>query len=294
MRGISLGTRRDNDTNQRIADRLREASDLLGQQGANPFRVSAYRKAADTVAGLGESIDDLFEREGPEGLEALANIGRGIASAIAELLRTGRWSQLEHLRGALDPVHRFQAVPGIGPALAERIHNELHIDTLEELEAAAFDGRLEAVPGIGARRALAIRATLGSLLSRVRPSGRGEATRVPPVAIILDVDKEYRDGAQAGRLKKIAPKRFNPSGEAWLPILHTERDDWHFSALYSNTARAHELERTHDWVVIYFHDDHHHEGQHTVVTEHRGDLSGRRVVRGRESECRDFYGTDPR
>ena len=279
----------DSGTNQRIAERLREASDLLGQQGANPFRVSAYRKAADTVAGLDEGIETLFERDGAEGLEALPNIGRGIAAAIAELLRTGRWSQLEHLRGALDPVHRFQAVPGIGPALAERIHNELHIDTLEELEAAAFDGRLRAVPGIGARRAQAIRATLESLLSRVRRTRALDLVEGPPVAMVLDVDEEYRTKAEAGRLPTIAPKRFNPSGEAWLPVLHTERGDWHFSALFSNTARAHELERTRDWVVIYFHDDHHREGQHTVVTEHRGDLSGRRVVRGREPECREFY-----
>lgn len=276
-------------TNQRIAERLREASDLLGQQGANPFRVSAYRKASDTVAGLDEGIDAIFEREGVEGLEALPNIGRGIASAVAELLRSGRWSQLEHLRGTLDPVKLFQAVPGIGPSLAERIHNTLHIDTLEELEAAAFDGRLRKVPGIGAGRALAIRATLQSLLSRVRRSGRLDEVEGPPVAMILAVDEEYRKKAKAGELPTIAPKRFNPSKEAWLPVLHTEHGDWHFSALYSNTARAHELGRTQDWVVIYFHDDHHAEGQHTVVTEHRGPLDGRRVVRGREAECREYY-----
>jgi len=282
----------DTDTaiNQRIAERLREASDMLGQQGANAFRVSAYRKAADTVAGLEERIDGLFEREGLEGLEALSNIGRGIASAIAELLRTGRWSQLERLRGTLDPVKLFQTVPGIGTGLSERIYDELHIDTLEALETAAFDGRLEAVPGIGTRRAIAIRATLESMLGRVRSLRGRRPTDGPPVALILAVDEEYRDKAEAGKLPTIAPKRFNPSGEAWLPVLHSEHDDWHFSALYSNTARAHELGRTRDWVVIYFYDDHHREGQHTVVTEQRGPLTGRRVVRGREAECREHYG----
>jgi putative hydrolase len=59
--------------------------------------------------------------------------------------------------------------------------------------------------------------------------------------------------------------------------------------LYSNTARAHQLKQTKDWVVIYFYDKEHHEGQHTVVTETRGTLIGKRVVRGRESECRDHY-----
>ncbi len=63
----------------------------------------------------------------------------------------------------------------------------------------------------------------------------------------------------------------------------------HFTALFSNTARAHELGRTSDWVVVYHYDDHHREGQSTVVTETQGPLLGRRVVRGREPECRALY-----
>jgi putative hydrolase len=94
-----------------------------------------------------------------------------------------------------------------------------------------------------------------------------------------------RDKAAADRLPKIAPKRFNPRGEAWLPVLHANRGGWHFTALYSNTPRAHELHKTHDWVVIYFYDDQHAERQHTVVTETRGSLEGLRVVRGREADC---------
>jgi hypothetical protein len=107
--------------------------------------------------------------------------------------------------------------------------------------------------------------------------------------VLLDVDTEYLQRAAAGSLPTIAPRRFNPRSEAWLPIMHTTRDGWHFTALYSNTARAHELGRTHDWVVIYFYDDQHREGQQTVVTETRGPLEGRRVVRGREAECAAHY-----
>ena len=105
------------------------------------------------------------------------------------------------------------------------------------------------------------------------------------MATLLDVDREYRAGAHTGALPTIAPRRFNPRNEAWLPVLHTRRGDWHFTALYSNTARAHELGRTRDWVVLYFHDEDHAERQRTVVTEQRGPLRGRRVVRGREKEC---------
>jgi putative hydrolase len=110
------------------------------------------------------------------------------------------------------------------------------------------------------------------------------------LSAILAVDAQYRKGAEAGELPRIAPRRFNEKGHAWLPILRAERDGWNFNALYSNTARAHQFDRTHDWVVIYYERDV-NEGQCTVVTEPRGPLRGKRVVRGREGECREHYRT---
>jgi len=280
--------------NARCADRLREAADLLEAQRANPFRVSAYRKAADTVLDLPEDLTGIIDRAGLPGLEVLPGIGRGIAAALLEMVRTGRWMQLERLRGSADPIQLLTAVPGLGHRLAERIHEELHVDTLEGLELAAHDGRLEAVPGVGPRRAASIRASLQTMLSRSRPHRPAAVARRaeggPTVATLLEVDREYRDRAAAHELPTIAPRRFNPSGEAWLPVLHTVHDGWHFTALFSNTAQAHQLNRTRDWVVIYFYDDEHAEGQHTVVTETHGPLAGRRVVRGRETECRAHYG----
>jgi hypothetical protein len=270
-------------------------AELLHAQQANPFKVGAYRRAADTVERLPVGVRDVLAQQGREGLDALPGIGRGIAGAIAEMLATGRWAQLDRLRGSLEPATLFQTVPGVGPELAERIHDALGIETLEALEVASHDGRLDAVPGVGPRRAAAIRAALAEILGRsglVRrtlPSEAAAAGSEPPVAMLLDVDREYRDKAQAGALPRIAPRRFNPGGEAWLPVLHVERAPWHFTALYSNTARAHELGRTRDWIVLYFHDDDHVERQRTVVTETRGSLQGRRVVRGREAECRAWY-----
>ena len=111
----------------------------------------------------------------------------------------------------------------------------------------------------------------------------------PPVTAILDVDREYREKAEAGRLPRIAPRRFNPANEAWLPVLHTERGRWQFTVFYSNTALAHQLHRNRNWVVIYFHTDSYAEGQRTVVTETQGAIRGKRVVRGRERECEEYY-----
>jgi putative hydrolase len=274
--------------NREVAERLRQAAELLAQQGANPFRVSAYRRAAEVVARLDRDLRDLVAQEGLDGLVALPHIGRGIARAILEMLGTGRWSLLERLRGTLDPVQLFQTVPGLGAELARRIHDALDIDTLEALEAAAHDGRLETVPGVGRRRAAAARAALATTLGPARRQ-RLPTGAEPDVAVLLDVDREYREKAGAGVLRTIAPRRFNPEGRAWLPVLHTRRGPWHFTALYSNTARAHELGRTRDWVVVYYYDDHHEEGQHTLVTESRGSLAGRRVVRGRELDCLGHY-----
>jgi hypothetical protein len=297
LRASGDGRRETTADNPMVADMLREVANLLEAQGANAFRVAAYRRAADTIAGQRESVRELFARSGRAGLDALPGVGAGIAGAIAEILLTGRWSQLDRLRGAVDASLVFQSVPGIGAELGHRIHEVLGVDTLEALEAAAHDGRLEGVPGVGPRRASAIRATLTHMLDRARALRRARvqpaAGAEPPVDVLLDVDREYRTKGQTGELPTIAPRRFNPAGAAWLPVLHTQRGPWHFTALYSNTARAHELKRERDWVVIYFYDDDHVERQHTVVTETRGPLAGRRVVRGREAECGDLYERTP-
>ncbi len=266
-----------------VAEHFRETADLLEAQDASPFRVRAYRQGASTLSQLDRSVEAIYEQEGRDGLEGLPNIGVSLTNAIVEMLQTGgRWRFLERLEGTVTPESVFRQVAGIGPELAERIHDQLDIDTLEELEQAAHDGRLDAVEGFGERRLQTVRESLESKLRRRRD---GDAD--VPVSELLDVDREYRRKAARDELRRIAPRRFNPEGEAWLPILHTERDGRHYTALYSNTARAHELNKTDDWVVLYLEDE--DQAQWTVVTEPSGPLDGKRVVRGREAECRRHY-----
>ena len=274
--------------NYQIANKLREMAEILEHQDANQFRITAYQRAADTIGSYPIDIGLVLEREGIEGLIEIPSIGRGIAAAIQEIITTGRWSQLERLRGTLEPDQLFQIVPGIGPALAHRIHDELDIDTLEALELAALDGRLKQVAGISERRLAAITPALTMMLGRRRQRFE-QPSAVIPIALLLELDETYRHDADAGKLPLIAPKRFNPEGESWLPIMHATREEWHFTVMFSNTALAHKLGRNFDWVVIYYYEHDHREGQYTVVTETRGDLIGRRVVRGREGECRQHY-----
>jgi hypothetical protein len=274
--------------NHLAAERLREAANLLAHQDDKPYRVAAYRKAAEAVDGAKSDLRQVFETGGLKALGELPGVGKHIASGLAELARTGRWTYLEHLRGAAEPQEVFCTIPGVGPILAKRLHETLHVDTLEQLEAALLETSASSVAGIGPRRLAMLHASLNQILTRIR--GRYLAPfHEPAVEILLDVDQEYRSKAQTNQLKKIAPKRFNPKAETWLPILHTNREDWHFTVLFSNTARAHRLGKVDDWVVVYFHADSGGEAQRTIVTETRGPLTGKRVVRGRESECFSIY-----
>lgn len=195
---------------------------------------------------------------------------------------------LERIRGEADPETLLSTVPGIGSVLAGRAHDGLEIETLEQLEMAAHDGRLAALPGFGPKRIAAIREALGHRLPRLRTPLRAPPRDEPPVSELFDVDQEYRDRSGRGELHTIAPRRFNPTGEAWLPVLHTRRGPRHYTALYSNTQRAHAMGRTRDWVILYYDGDA-GERQCTVITAEWGPMRGRRIVRGREAECIEFY-----
>lgn len=278
----------ESDANREIADRFIEAASLLENRDSNRFRVEAYVNAANTLANFESDISKIAAEVGREALVEIPTIGDGIAGAIMEIVETGRWRFLDRLREDLDPVSVFQTLPGIGSALAEEIHDTLGVETLEELEVAAADGRLLEVRGIGDSRAAGIRASLATKLKNVRGIGRRRQRPEPEVGTILEIDREYRHKAAAGALPTVAPRRHNPEAERWLPVLRARRGPWAFRAMFSNSARAHILERTRDWVVISFRNDG-AEGQVTVVTERRGPMASRRVVRGRELECEEHF-----
>jgi DNA polymerase (family X) len=273
----------------RIAPLLREMADLMDQQEPGGYRAMAYRRAADYLEREQPDLRTLRHEGGRDALEALPTIGRGMAAAIVEILDSGHWRHLTELRGDGDAEELFRTVPGVGAALSRQIHEVLGASSLEALEMAAHDGRLQRLSRVGSRRAAAIGAAVSQMLDRAGRRRRGthaHAVAEPPVDLLLRADARYRADAAAGRLPKIAPRRFNPAGHAWLPVLHLREDGWRITALFSNTARAHRLERTNDWVVLYCEDENHGECQYTVVTALGGGaLSGQRVVRGREAEC---------
>ena len=280
-------------TNAELAAALGETAGLLAAQFASPFRIAAYRRAAQVVRDLDRSVASIERELGIAGLLEIPGVGKSIARSLRQLVRKGRMHRLDELRQREIRRETYASLPGIGLKLAQRIRAALGIESLEEVHAAAYDGRLEGVPGVGRKRVQVIRECLAARLPHLAtvmpPSfSRSAPPDAPSVATLLDIDREYRLKAQAGRLLRVAPHRFNPTGAAWLPILRTQREGRQYRAIYSNTARAHELAHTDDWVVIY-RDEPSGGGQWTVVTGRFGPTRGQRIVRGREAECLDFH-----
>lgn len=276
-------------TNAEIASKLNAIADILDGQGANPYRVKAYRSAAARIQDWNEPMAELLAREGRAGIQRLPNIGKTLAAAVEQLLQTGRSMLLDQIQGTVRPERILTTVAGIGPKTAWRIREALGIESLADLEAAAYDGRLASLPGLGQKK---LRTIQESLAGRLRPrlkvpvSKCPKGAALPSVADLLEIDEEYRRKATSGQLPTTVPRRFNRLHQASLPLLHTQRTERRYTAMYSNSARAHEFAADHDWVVII---GPNHAGPWTVITSQFGPLKGLRIVRGREAECRRFY-----
>jgi DNA polymerase (family 10) len=132
--------------NERIASQFDELADLLEIQGANPFRIRAYRNASRTLEGITDSVSSLLE-EGTD-LTELSGIGKDLAAKIAELVESGTLEQLEELKAEVPPgVLDIMRLPGVGPKKAATLFKELNITNLDELKAAAQAGEIQNLKG---------------------------------------------------------------------------------------------------------------------------------------------------
>ncbi len=137
-------------TNAEIAAVFEEVADLLEFQGANPFRIRAYRNAARTIADLPESAATIVAAGGD--LSTTRGIGRDLAGKVAELVSSGRLAMLEELLAEVpESVLALLRVPNLGPKRAAMLHRELGIDSLEGLRAACEAGQVRGLKGFGAK-----------------------------------------------------------------------------------------------------------------------------------------------
>lgn len=142
--------------NEEIASAFDEMADLLEIQGANTFRVRAYRNAARTIGDLHEQLSDLAaDPEHP--LDELPGIGKDLEGKIRTLLKTGKLPQLEELRKEVPRgLLEIMRIPGLGPKKAAALFKELGISTLAEVKKAAAEGRIAGISGFGEKTQKAI------------------------------------------------------------------------------------------------------------------------------------------
>lgn len=136
--------------NEDVAHMFEEMADLLEIQGANPFRVRAYRNAATTIRDLSKELSGMVERG--EDLTQLPGIGKDLAGKIHEILQTGSARFLKKLRREVPAsLEELLKIPGLGPKRVKQVFEQLHIKTLRQLEVAARTGTLRDLPGFGVK-----------------------------------------------------------------------------------------------------------------------------------------------
>ncbi len=135
--------------NVEVARIFEELADLLELNGANPFRVRAYRNAARTIEAFSADVSAMVERD-PGELLQLEGIGKDLADKIVVIIRTDQLPQLEELKAKIPPgVVQMLRIPGLGPKKVAALFKELGLETLDALKQAAEQGRIAALKGFG-------------------------------------------------------------------------------------------------------------------------------------------------
>jgi DNA polymerase (family 10) len=133
------------ENNQRLAALFRSMADLLSAQRANPYRVRAYRRAADTLLATDEDVTAIALRQG---LEELDGIGKDLADKIREFLDTGTIRAYEEIKTPLPPeVKDWSKLPGLSDSLVTYLYFRLGIRTLPDLEQLIRSHLLRTMPG---------------------------------------------------------------------------------------------------------------------------------------------------
>ncbi len=188
--------------NRELADVFTLIADLLEIKGEIVYKTLAYRKAAESLAGLGGDVNEYW-KEGK--LQEIPGVGKAIAEKIDELLRSGKLEFLENLKREVPPsLAEWLKVPSLGPKKAALIWKTLNITTLAQLEAAARAGRLRDLPGLGLKSEAAILAGIESLARRSArlPLGRAYPLAQEIVAALRGV-KGVVEVQPAGSLRRM-------------------------------------------------------------------------------------------
>ena len=144
--------------NQQIATLFRSIADLLAAQRANPYRVRAYRRAADLLLLLEEDVAEVANRKQ---LEDIDGIGKDLSEKIEEFLKTGKIHTLETLKTPLpEQIKAWTQLPGLSESLVTYLYSRLNIQTLPDLERLVRSHMLRTVPGFSGSEEVLLQAIL--------------------------------------------------------------------------------------------------------------------------------------
>lgn len=142
--------RRGEIDNNEAANILDEIGDMLDVIGESTFRIRAYHKAAASIRALSRPLTEIYAEGGVEALEAIPGVGAHTAQRLEELITTGRLPYYEDLKKKVpESLTELMDIPGLGPKKAKRIYDELGISTMDELEKAVAEHKLERMRGFG-------------------------------------------------------------------------------------------------------------------------------------------------
>ncbi len=187
--------------NDEIAGMLETLANLLEFKGENPFKLSAYRRAARVLRDQTEDVATLVRENR---LKELPGIGESIEKKIVQALTTGKIEKLTEALKTVPPgVLRMMEIPGVGPRTAAQVHEKLGIKTLEEFTAAARSGKLAGVPGIGAKKAAAFLGAIKFAKASSRRMLLGEALPLAEKIIAQLEERGVRGALAAGSLRRM-------------------------------------------------------------------------------------------
>ena len=136
--------------NQVIANIFYQIADMLDIKGEIEFKSRAYRKAAQIIETLEEDLEDVYKREGKEGLRKIPGIGEGLAKKIAELIETNKLQYFENLKKEIpESIIQLMNIPSLGPKKVAVLYKKLGITNVEQLKKACEEGKLRGLDGFG-------------------------------------------------------------------------------------------------------------------------------------------------
>lgn len=154
-------------TNYAIADAFNEIAELLDIEGANPFRIRAYRNAARVIFSYPKEMQSLVE-EGFD-LTTLKTIGKDLAQKITEMVHTGELQLLNDLKRRIAPeLEELLKIPGLGPKRVHLLYELLHIRSVRDLQSALESGKLSNIAGFGPKLLATLKNALGTKLTETK------------------------------------------------------------------------------------------------------------------------------